>query len=155
MCLQQPVLLPALPSRSGDPLAGQGCGGSVDRHLLPGLGCRRGVGGCMEGLFLESGFILPQMVVILPPVLQCCRSVLQGSWSPNPGSQISAPHPSSPSFVFVLSQTFNAREEGKAFSLPFVASPGELLMPFVPPGLKMGKWEPWEKGRPPMRGETT
>lgn len=38
-------------------------------------------------------------------------------WSPNPGSQISVPHPLPIPFVFVLSQMLNPREDRKAFSL--------------------------------------
>lgn len=70
-------------------------------------------------------------------------------WSPNP-DQCSPP--SSPSFVFVLSQILNPREDRKDFS--FLASPGESSVPFVPLGLKLGKWERWEKGKPLRRGET-
>lgn len=94
-------------------------------------------------------------------VLHCCGGLLQGSWSPSPGSLVSVFPASFPSLAFVLSQIFYPREERKVFSLHFVGckmggrlpghcesvNSGEISLPFLQPGLKERLQEHWVKGR--------
>lgn len=153
ICLQ--ICSQLCPAGTGTPCLARILGGSVDMDLLPGLGCRPGIGGVRGMTFLGEWLCSAPGACDAFPCALLVWWCSPGKLEPKSWVWDQCSLPSSPSFVFVLSQIFNPGGTEKLSPSPLWPHQGNPWCPLVPLGLKMRKWEHWEKGRPLMRGETT